>query len=190
MVATDQALIERVAANHCRDSFSILVARHQSDLRYSLRQMTGWNEALADDLAQETFIQAFKSLKNYQEETFTYDNKSIIKSNVHIGKNCIIGSNVIIENALLGDNVIIKSGTLIGQTGFGFNFEKKKRIKFPHIGRVIIENDVLIGSFCTIDRGSLTDTVVGEFTSLDLNHKLIHSLHIFLFIFIKLNYTI
>ena len=60
----------------------------------------------------------------------------IIKSNVHIGKNCIIGSNVIIENSLLGDNVIIKSGTLIGQTGFGFNFEKKIRVKFPHIGRV------------------------------------------------------
>ena len=55
-------------------------------------------------------------------------NNVIIKSNVHIGKNCIIGSNVIIENALLGDNVIIKSGTLIGQTGFGFNFEKNKRI--------------------------------------------------------------
>lgn len=64
--ATDQALIERVVTTDCHDSFGILVERHQSDLRYSLRQMTGWNEALADDLAQETFIQAFKSLKNYQ----------------------------------------------------------------------------------------------------------------------------
>jgi UDP-3-O-[3-hydroxymyristoyl] glucosamine N-acyltransferase len=89
-------------------------------------------------------------------------NNVIIKSNVHIGKNCIIGSNVIIENSLLGDNVIIKSGTLLGQTGFGFNFEKKKRVKFPHIGRVIVENNVQIGSFCTIDRGSLTDTVIGN----------------------------
>ena len=53
----------------------------------------------------------------------------VFKTNVHVGKNCIVGSNVIIENSLLGDNVIIKSGTLIGQTGFGFNFEKKKRIK-------------------------------------------------------------
>jgi UDP-3-O-[3-hydroxymyristoyl] glucosamine N-acyltransferase len=105
-------------------------------------------------------------------------NNVIIKDSVHIGKNCKIGSNVIIENALLGDNIVIKSGTLIGQTGFGFNFEKKKRIKFPHIGRVIIENDVLIGSFCTIDRGSLTDTVIGEFTSIDNQVQIAHNVKI------------
>jgi len=105
-------------------------------------------------------------------------NNVIIKKGVYIGKNCKIGSNVIIENALLGDNIIIKSGTLIGQTGFGFNFDKKKRIKFPHIGRVIIENDVLIGSFCTIDRGSLTDTVIGEFTSIDNQVQIAHNVKI------------
>ena len=105
-------------------------------------------------------------------------NNVIIKSNVHIGKNCIIGSNVIIENSLLGDNIIIKSGTLIGQTGFGFNFEKNERIKFPHIGRVIVENNVQIGSFCTIDRGSLTDTVIGEFSSLDNQVHIAHNVKI------------
>ncbi len=105
-------------------------------------------------------------------------NNVIIKSNVHIGKNCIIGSNVIIENSLLGDNIIIKSGSLIGQTGFGFNFENNKRIKFPHIGRVIIENNVQIGSFCTIDRGSLSDTVIGEFTSIDNQVQIAHNVKI------------
>jgi UDP-3-O-[3-hydroxymyristoyl] glucosamine N-acyltransferase len=105
-------------------------------------------------------------------------NNVVIKSNVHIGKNCTIGSNVIIENSLLGDNITIKSGTLIGQVGFGFNFEKKKRIKFPHIGRVIIENDVQIGSFCTIDRGSLTDTVIGEFSSIDNQVQIAHNVKI------------
>jgi len=111
-------------------------------------------------------------------ENTNIGNNVIIKSNVHIGKNCIIGSNVIIENSLLGDNVIIKSGTLIGQTGFGFSFENNQRIKFPHIGRVIIENNVQIGSFCTIDRGSLSDTVIGEFSSVDNQVQIAHNVKI------------
>ena len=61
---------------------------------------------------------------------------------------------------------------------FGFNFEKKKRVKFPHIGRVIVENNVQIGSFCTIDRGSLTDTVIGEFTSIDNQVQIAHNVKI------------
>ena len=105
-------------------------------------------------------------------------NNVIIKANVHIGKNCVVGSNVIIENALLGDNIIIKSGTLIGQVGFGFNFENKKRVKFPHIGRVVIENDVQIGSNCTIDRGSLTDTIIGESSSIDNQVQIAHNVKI------------
>jgi len=105
-------------------------------------------------------------------------NNVIIKKKVHIGNNCKIGSNVVLENVLIGDNVVIKTGTLIGQTGFGFKFEKKKRIRFPHIGRVIIENDVQIGSLCTIDRGSLTDTIIGEFTSIDNQVQIAHNVKI------------
>jgi UDP-3-O-[3-hydroxymyristoyl] glucosamine N-acyltransferase len=111
-------------------------------------------------------------------ENTNIGNNVIIKSNVHIGENCNIGSNIIIENSLLGDNIIIKSGTLIGQTGFGFSFENNKRIKFPHIGRVIIENNVQIGSFCTIDRGSLSDTVIGEFSSVDNQVQIAHNVKI------------
>ena len=108
----------------------------------------------------------------------TIGNNVIIKKKVHIGNNCKIGSNVVLENALIGDNVVIKTGTLIGQTGFGFKFEEKKRIRFPHIGRVVIENDVQIGSFCTIDRGSLSDTIIGEFTSIDNQVQIAHNVKI------------
>jgi len=105
-------------------------------------------------------------------------NNVIIKKNVCIGKNCIIGSNVIIENALVGDNVLIKSGTLIGQIGFGFKFINGERLRFPHLGRVIIENSAQIGSYCTIDRGSLGDTVIGEFSSLDNQIQIAHNVKI------------
>ena len=66
----------------------------------------------------------------------------------------------------------------MGQTGFGFKFENKKRVKFPHIGRVIIENDVQIGTLCTLDRGSLGDTVIGEFSSLDNQVHIAHNVKI------------
>ena len=105
-------------------------------------------------------------------------NNVLIKKGVHIGKNCLIGSNVIIENSLIGDNVVIKSGSLIGQTGFGFKFINKKKFKLPHIGRVIIENDVQIGSLCTVDRGSLGDTVIGEFSSVDNQVQIAHNVKI------------
>jgi UDP-3-O-[3-hydroxymyristoyl] glucosamine N-acyltransferase len=105
-------------------------------------------------------------------------NNVIIKSNVKIGNGCIIGSNVILENAFIGDNVVIKSGTVIGQTGFGFAYEKKKIFKFPHIGKVIIENNCHIGSLCTIDRGSLSDTIIGEFTMIDNQVQIAHNVKI------------
>jgi len=105
-------------------------------------------------------------------------NNVLIKKGVHLGKNCLIGSNVIIENSLIGDRIVIKSGTLIGQTGFGFKFINKKKFKLPHIGRVIIENDVQIGSLCTLDRGSLGDTVIGEFSSIDNQVQIAHNVKI------------
>lgn len=64
--ATDQALIKRVAALACHESFDVLVRRHQAALRYSLRQMTGWDQSLADDLAQETFIKAYNSIGSFE----------------------------------------------------------------------------------------------------------------------------
>lgn len=63
---TDQALIDSVVKEDSHHAFAELVKRYQSPLRYSLRQLTGWNEALADDLAQETFIKAYKALPSYQ----------------------------------------------------------------------------------------------------------------------------
>jgi len=66
MAPDDPTLIARVLENGDEHAFAELVKRYQSQLRYSLRQLTGWDEALADDLAQETFIKVYKSLHQYQ----------------------------------------------------------------------------------------------------------------------------
>ena len=103
---------------------------------------------------------------------------TIIESNVVIGNNCVIGSFVSIKNSLMGPYVHIKDGSRIGIKGFGFIPIKQKNIRTPQIGKVILEEGVEIGSNCTVDRGSLTDTVVGKNTFLDNQVHLAHNVKI------------
>ena len=103
---------------------------------------------------------------------------TIIEQSVIIGKNCVIGSNVILKNTIIGDRVIIQDGNKIGQKGFGFIPNKNKNLKFPHIGCVIIEDDVEIASGCTIDRGSIDDTFIGKNTYLDNQVHIAHNVKI------------
>ena len=92
---------------------------------------------------------------------------TIIEHSVQIGKDCIIGSSAIIKNSLIGDRVVLQDNCKIGQKGFGFIPINNKNIKFPHIGKVVIADDVEIASGCTIDRGSVDDTTIDKNTYLD-----------------------
>ena len=73
---------------------------------------------------------------------------------------------------------MIQDGCKIGQKGFGFIPIKGKNIKFPHIGKVIINENVEIASNCTIDRGSIDDTVIGSNTYLDNQVHIAHNVKI------------
>ena len=103
---------------------------------------------------------------------------TIIEHDVQIGNNCVIGSNVIIKNAIIGKNVMFQDNCKIGQKGFGFIPVKGKNIKFPHIGKVILEDDVEIATGCTIDRGSVDDTFIGNNTYLDNQVHIAHNVKI------------
>ena len=100
---------------------------------------------------------------------------SIIESNVIIGDNCSIGSNVIIRNTVIKNNVSILDNCVIGKKGFGFFPDNKKNIRYPHIGIVIIEDDCEIGCGATIDRGSLSNTIIGKNTFLDNQVHIAHN---------------
>ena len=100
---------------------------------------------------------------------------SIIESNVVIGDNCSIGSNVIIRNTIIKNNVSILDGCVIGKKGFGFFPSKNGNIRYPHIGIVIIEDNCEIGCGSTIDRGSLSNTIIGKNTFLDNQVHIAHN---------------
>tara|TARA_B110000503_G_C7170195_1_gene423866 strand:+ start:4304 stop:5290 length:987 start_codon:yes stop_codon:yes gene_type:complete len=103
---------------------------------------------------------------------------SLIESNVIIGKNCIIGSNVVIRNSIIEDYVHILDGAIIGKKGFGFIPNNKKNFRYPHIGYVYIKKNSEIGCGSTIDRGSLSITLIGENTYLDNQVHIAHNVKI------------
>ena len=100
---------------------------------------------------------------------------TIIEKNVTIGSNCSIGSNVIIRNTIIKDNVSILDGCIIGKKGFGFFPNHKKNVRYPHIGIVIINENCEIGCGSTIDRGSLSNTIIGKNTYLDNQVHIAHN---------------
>ena len=103
---------------------------------------------------------------------------SILESNVIIGNNCSIGSNVIIRNTILKDNVNILDNCVIGKKGFGFFPDKLINFRYPHIGIVIINENSEIGCGSTIDRGSMSNTVIGKNTFLDNQIHIAHNIKI------------
>jgi len=103
---------------------------------------------------------------------------TVIESNVNIGENCVIGSLVTIRNSLISDNVHIQDGCKIGLKGFGFLPNKNKNIRTPHVGKVILEEGVEVGANSTIDRGSLSDTIIGKNTFIDNQVHVAHNVKI------------
>ena len=100
---------------------------------------------------------------------------TILESNVIIGDHCSIGSNVIIRNTIINNSVNILDGCVIGKKGFGFFPNNKKNIRYPHIGIVIIKDNAEIGCGSTIDRGSMSDTIIGKNSYLDNQIHIAHN---------------
>lgn len=99
-----------------------------------------------------------------------------IARGVEIGAGTTLHAGVhVYSNVKIGARVIIHSGTVIGADGYGFERNEKGEFeRFPHVGGVVIEDDVEIGSNVSIDRGALGDTRICARTKLD---KCVHVAH-------------
>jgi UDP-3-O-[3-hydroxymyristoyl] glucosamine N-acyltransferase len=115
-------------------------------------------------------------------EKSSVGSKCYIGDYVVIGDNCSVGNNTIIydrvslvQNCIIGDNCLIQPGACLGSDGFAFErYETGELEKFPHKGYVRIGNNVDIYANCSIARGSLSDTNIGQGTKLD---ALVHIAH-------------
>lgn len=108
-----------------------------------------------------------------------------IGAGVSIGDGCQIGDNVRLDanvvlysNMVLGNDIIINSNAVIGSEGFGYQTRNGRHTRLPHVGNVIIEDDVEIGACTTIDRAKIGSTVIGSGTRIDNTVQVAHNCQI------------
>jgi len=121
----------------------------------------------------------------------TIEAGAIIGERVRVGPGCFIGAHARIGDdsflhrnvsvyayCVIGARAVINAGAVVGSDGFGGAFEGGHWLKMPHIGRVIIGDDVEIGANTTIDRGAMGDTVLADGVKLDNQIQIGHNVHI------------
>ena len=117
-----------------------------------------------------------KLKKNFINKHVKIPEGSILGNNIKIEENCIIEPGAkIFSNVVIKKNSIIRSGAIIGAYGFGYQRdEKKKPIKFPQYGSVLINENVHIGNNTCIVISTFDKTVIGKNTKID---NLVHVAH-------------
>ena len=120
-----------------------------------------------------------KKRTNYVGQFATVERGAVIEPGVKIypgafiGRNVVLGANTIvysgahIENATIGSDCVINANAVVGKDGFGYTRQNGKNVFIPHVGRVVLGNRVSVGANSCIDRGAMTDTIVGDGTKID-----------------------
>jgi len=98
-----------------------------------------------------------------------------VDDHVMIGADCRIGPGcTILHHTQVGDRARLYTGVRLSVDGFGYTEGAEGLTRIPQVGRCIIGSDVEIGANCTVDRGALGDTVIGQGTKID---NLVHVAH-------------
>ncbi len=102
-----------------------------------------------------------------------------IARGVTIGRQCVLAEGVVVKpRCRLGDRVRIGPNSVIGTDGFGYRTADGVHYKLPHIGDVVIEDDVELGACTCVDRGKFASTVVGAGTKVDNLVQIAHNVRI------------
>ena len=98
----------------------------------------------------------------------------VVHQGVEIGRNCRVEANAVLSHCRLGDDVRIGANNVIGGSGFGFEITDEGPVMLEHVGSVEIGRSTCTGAGCTIDRGTLGRTKIGESVMID---NLVHIAH-------------
>ena len=108
-----------------------------------------------------------------------------IASHVHVGAFAKVGAETRLFNGVkllsrceLGERVILNAGVVVGSEGYGFDQVSGRHEKIPHLGKVVIEDDVEIGANTCIDRSRFAETRIGEGTKIDNLVQIGHNVRI------------
>jgi UDP-3-O-[3-hydroxymyristoyl] glucosamine N-acyltransferase len=96
-----------------------------------------------------------------------------------IGEDSNLHANVTVyAHCIVGKRAVLNAGCVIGSDGFGGALERGRWVKMPHVGRVVLGDDVEVGANTTIDRGAMADTVLGDGVKLDNLIQIGHNVQI------------
>lgn len=99
-----------------------------------------------------------------------------VGAEVEIGDDSCLHPNVTVyPRSRIGRRVVVQSGAIIGSDGFGGVLDGGRWLKMPHLGRVVIGDDVDIGANTTIDRGAMADTIIGDGVKMDNQIQVAHN---------------
>lgn len=153
------------------NTFTLVITCYQDNAKFRFSHvMCAHPRELFISLVYFIYDYHNKIRRNVKNDVYHHrENKEIkVGDFVHIGVNTVIGDDVVIQsnvsigsNCRIGNGVTIKAGTTIGHSGFGhFYNEQNQLIEFPHIGGVIIEDDVELGCNNNVSCGSIHPTIL------------------------------
>lgn len=99
----------------------------------------------------------------------------LIDHDVIIGKNAMIKSGTIIRNAVIGDNLLCNENSLVGSNGFNMAIDEEgNKVRIPTLGKVVLGNNVEIGSFSNVSCGGAGNTELHDNVKLDVHVHIGH----------------
>ncbi len=181
-IITHKSASTLIKVKDAREAFSILLEAYQK-LQFNKTGIEeGARVAKTAKIGKDTYIGSF----SYVGDNVIIGSNVRIFPGVYLGDNSKVGDNSMIypgvkiyHESVIGKNCTIHSGVVIGGDGFGFvpNTENNYR-KMPQVGNVIIEDNVEIGSNCTIDRATIGSTILRKGVKLDNLIQIGHNVEI------------